>query len=469
MLFNSYEFLFAFLPLAIILFYTLPKSVKVGFLLVVSYIFYGAWNAAFLPLLIFSTVVDFLIGIKLAESDSAKKRKYLLLLSIFMNLGVLGFFKYFNFALDNTNFILSLFGLSEIESNLKVILPVGISFYTFQSMSYTIDLYRGHFKPYKNFISFATYVAFFPQLIAGPIIRHDELVDQINESTKRKFNKDFAAKGTVFFIIGLSKKILIADNIANAINPVIDLMPIATTLEAWMCALGYTAQLYFDFSGYSDMAVGLGFMFGLKFPQNFNSPYKATSITDFWRRWHMTLSFWLRDYLYISLGGNRKGSVRTYMNLVMTMLLGGLWHGAAWTYVIWGGIHGSVLAIERYFGLDKKATSKLSKLLKQAVTFFIVVIAWVVFRSESGDLLSIWYQKLLIFEEGLYPNFKANTRDRYATALVIGFIIAWTQKNTFEIRDETYLRKRTAIFSAVLFFICTLFLAKNSPFLYFQF
>ena len=340
-------------------------------------------------------------------------------------------------------------------------------------MSYTIDLYRSHSKAYKKILPFATYVAFFPQLIAGPIIRHTDLVDQLEEKAKRGFSVDFFKRGVVFFIIGLSKKILIADNIAKAIDPVIGMMDIATTTEAWMCALGYTLQLYFDFSGYSDMAIGLGLMFGLQFPQNFNSPYKSQSITEFWRRWHITLSTWLRDYLYISLGGNRHGQKRTYINLLLTMLLGGLWHGAAWTYVIWGGIHGGFLALERWLKLDKKMKSKPARLLRGFSTFFIVVIAWVVFRSESVELMTTWLSKMFIPQGEIgYPHFVARHRDRFAAAWIIGMYIVLFKRNTTEI-DEHYEEKAQpawhAVGLALMLFFCLLYLGSESPFLYFQF
>lgn len=474
MLFNSYEFLLFFLPIVLIGYYLMPKRQwRIPFLLLASFYFYGHWNYKFLPLLLFSTFIDFWVGRKLEETENPKKEKRLLLLSLFINLGVLGFFKYSNFFIDNINVLLSALGQRPWDNIPDVVLPVGISFYTFQSMSYTIDLYRSHSKAYKKILPFATYVAFFPQLIAGPIIRHTDLVDQLEEKAKRGFSVDFFKRGVVFFIIGLSKKILIADNIAKAIDPVIGMMDIATTTEAWMCALGYTLQLYFDFSGYSDMAIGLGLMFGLQFPQNFNSPYKSQSITEFWRRWHITLSTWLRDYLYISLGGNRRGQKRTYINLLLTMLLGGLWHGAAWTYVIWGGIHGSFLALERWLKLDKKMESKPARLLRGFTTFFIVVIAWVVFRSESVDLMTTWLSKMFIPQGEIgYPHFVARHRDRFAAAWIIGMYIVLFKRNTTEI-DEHYKEKAQpawhAVGLALMLFFCLLYLGSESPFLYFQF
>ena len=471
MLFNSYEFLFVFFPVVFLVYhFGLKRTWKIPFLLIASYFFYGYWNYKFLPLLLFSTFVDYFIGIKIESTDNKKKEKRLLLISLFMNLGVLGFFKYSNFIIDNLNLILSLAGFNQLENIPDIVLPVGISFYTFQSLSYTIDLYRSHSKAYHRFTPFAAYVALFPQLIAGPIIRHDELVEQLEESAKKRITIKKINRGITFFIIGLAKKILIADTIANAIDPVIAMMDIATTLEAWMCAIGYTLQLYFDFSGYSDMAIGLGLLLGVQFPQNFNSPYKSYSITDFWRRWHITLSSWLRDYLYISLGGNRKGSKRTYINLFLTMLLGGLWHGAAWTYIIWGSFHGIWLAVERYFKWDRRSNSNSIHVLRVAITFFIVVIGWVAFRAERIDLMTDWLCKMFIPSGDFsYAHFVARNRDRFAVASIIGAWIVFTKPNTTEIDERDYWSDYKAISLAVIFVVTLLFLAKDSPFLYFQF
>lgn len=476
MLFNSYEFLFFFLPVVFLGYTFMPKkSWRIPFLLVASYFFYGHWNYKFLPLLLFSTAIDYWVGRKIEETNNPKREKSLLLVSLFVNLGVLGFFKYSNFFIDNINYLLPLLGKKPLEHLPDIVLPVGISFYTFQSMSYTIDLYRNHSKAYKKVTPFATYVAFFPQLIAGPIIRHTDLVEQLEEKAKRGFDINYFKRGIVFFVIGLSKKILIADNIAKAIDPVIGMMDIATTTEAWMCALGYTLQLYFDFSGYSDMAIGLGLIFGLEFPQNFNSPYKSVSITDFWRRWHMTLSSWLRDYLYISLGGNRKGRARTYVNLMITMLLGGLWHGAAWTYVIWGGVHGGMLALERFVGWDKAPVNRGASSIRRFLTFIIVVVAWVIFRSESVELMSAWLNKMFIPQGEIgYPHFVARHRDRFAAAWIIGMYIVLFKGNSHDI-DNKYKESSKdqplwhAVGLAVCLFFCFLYLGSESPFLYFQF
>jgi len=468
MLFTSYEFLFLFFPIVLILFYlVIPKRFKLIFILIASCFFYGFWSFKFLPLLLITIYTDFYLGKIIAESKDEKKRKALVVFSVVLNLTFLGFFKYFNFFLDNTNSILALLGYAKLAGVGKIILPLGISFYTFQSMSYTIDVYRSKFKPYKHFVPFAAYVTFFPHLIAGPIVRHSQMVTQLSESCEKPINIDFVTRGIVFFVIGLTKKILIADNIAASINPVISMMSVVTTLEAWACALGYTFQLYFDFSGYTDMAIGLGLIFGVRFPQNFNSPYKSFSITDFWRRWHMTLSFWLRDYLYISLGGNRQGVVRTYWNLFLTMLLGGLWHGASWTYVLWGGFHGLLLVVEKYFHLEQRPAKVF---LRTTLTFFLVVVGWVIFRAESMDLLTVWMSKLFSLEGGWkLVHFTARTRDRFAAAMVIGTILVWFCKNTTELDKLFKPSAKLAIGLAIAFFISALFLGSDSPFLYFQF
>lgn len=469
MLFHSFDFLFVFLPLTLVGFYLIPQHrLKLALLFVHSYLFYAYWNYKFIPLLFASTYVDFYLAKKIAASEHKPTRKKLLLVSITMNLGMLFVFKYFNFFLENLNaFVLAPLGSSSIPLVESIVLPVGISFYTFQSMSYTIDLYRNHSRPYKDFLSFATYVAFFPQLIAGPIIRHSELVTQLQDAVKRRFQHEFFEKGIYLFVLGLAKKVLIADRIALAIDPVIFRIDLATTLEAWACALGYTLQLYFDFSGYSDMAIGLGLMFGLKFPPNFNSPYKARSITDFWRRWHMTLSFWLRDYLYISLGGNRQGPGRTYLNLLITMMLGGLWHGAAWTYFLWGTFHGLLLGIERVLRIEKNA---IFKKIWPPLTFFLVVIGWVIFRAEGLDHAMTWLTQMFTLDGGLkLEHFTARTRDRFAVAFVIGLLLVFFAKNTNQVIDHFHPTRRKAFFSALLLITSLLMLTEDSPFLYFQF
>lgn len=472
MLFHSFEFIFLFLPIVLILYYGHSwVKLRMPLLFLSSYFFYAYWNYKFIPLLFFSTYLDFIIAKKMGKSHDPSFRKLLLSLSVFVNLGLLFVFKYLNFFIENTNQLMALFNGPSIALVEGLVLPVGISFYTFQSMSYTIDLYRNHSKPYENFLSFATYVSFFPQLIAGPIIRHSDLVEQLQISVKKYFNCALFEKGLYLFVLGLSKKVLLADRLAMAIDPVISNIGQAGMLEAWACALGYTLQLYFDFSGYSDMAIGLGLMFGLSFPPNFNSPYKATSITDFWRRWHMSLSFWLRDYLYISLGGNRVKPARTYLNLLLTMMLGGLWHGAAWTYFIWGLLHGAFLALERILKIEKKQMS--SVVLRKTwpvLTFFLVVIFWVFFRAESLSHGLLWLGQMFSFEGGLsLSEFTARTRDRFAVALIVGLYLVFKAPNTDSLLKSFKAKAWQGIVIALLFVFSLMMLREDSPFLYFQF
>ena len=390
MVFSSHLFVFYFLPLALAVYYLLPRRARHLGLTVLSYFFYGWANPAFVLLMLFSTAVDYVCGLVIsargpvaAGGPRTRAQKLAVAASVVANLSLLGFFKYFNFAVDSYDALVAFLGLSELQldSVLRVTLPLGISFYTFQSMSYTLDVYRGRCAALRNPIDFACYVAMFPQLVAGPIIRFNEIADQLRE---RRHTFDKLARGLALFSLGMAKKVLLA----NPCGKVADLCFDAGSLhalDAWYGAAAYAFQIYFDFSGYSDMAIGLGLMLGFVFPDNFDSPYKSRSITEFWRRWHMSLSRWLRDYLYIPLGGNRKGTARTYVNLMAVMLLGGLWHGAAWNFLVWGGFHGVLLAGERAFGRER-ATAGLPAFLRIALTFFLVLISWVFFRAANlGD------------------------------------------------------------------------------------
>lgn len=472
MLFHSFEFLFAFLPLVLVLFFSISHpQFRMLLLLISSYFFYAYWNYKFIPLLFLSTYVDFYLGQKMGSETRTARRRIYLCTSVCLNLGLLVIFKYSNFIIANLNLIMQPMGLGPMGLIDNLVLPVGISFYTFQSMSYTIDLYRNHSRPYKSFIAFATYVAFFPQLIAGPIIRHSDLVSQIQEVVKQKFNSFTFQQGLHLFVLGLSKKVLLADRIAMAIDPLITNIAYASTLEAWLCALGYTLQLYFDFSGYSDMAIGLGLMFGLTFPPNFNSPYKAKSMTDFWRRWHMSLSFWLRDYLYISLGGNRLSQWRTYSNLVLTMVLGGLWHGAAWTFLIWGFFHGFILAVERVLKIELYQTKiRWLKIAWPVLTFLLVILGWVIFRATSVEHAITWFNQLFSWQGGLrLDGFSARTRDRFGLAMLVGVFLVFKCSNTQEMMKKFQGSIWSGIVASCLLFLSLLLLTSDSPFLYFQF
>ncbi|HMS18650.1 MAG TPA: MBOAT family O-acyltransferase, partial [Planctomycetota bacterium] len=356
MQFASYVFLFYFLPGFLLLYAAIgpatknfvdPRRARSFVIAVASYIFYGWWRPDFVWLMMVSSLVDFVAGIRIGKAkEQGGRGKVWLLLSLATNLGLLGYFKYANFGIAAFNDLAATIGIGGVENWSPVILPIGISFFTFQTMSYTIDVYRGVVDPLpvRRIVDFLCYVSMFPQLVAGPIIRYKELEVELRDRTH---SLDLVYKGILLLQCGLAKKILIADPLHTVSEAAFSGQALGF-VDAWTGAFAFTFQLYFDFSGYSDMAIGLGLMLGFHFPVNFNSPYKSDSITDFWRRWHISLSSWLRDYLYVPLGGNRKGPVRTAINLMITMLLGGFWHGANWTFVIWGFLHGLALAVERW-------------------------------------------------------------------------------------------------------------------------
>lgn len=376
MLFSSPIFLFLFLPVVLLIYFFTPKKFKNHTLLAFSLLFYTWGEKELVLLILLSAFVDYSSGLLIHYG----KRKLGLYLSIIFNVGILLYFKYANFISGNLIGALEVLNMSS-ENALKfsnIALPLGISFYTFQTMSYTIDVYRGHVKASKNFIDFATYVTLFPQLIAGPIVRYAVIEKELKD---RQVTASLFYEGVERFIIGLSKKMIIANNCALLADGVFNLPPTeSSALIAWLGIIAYSFQIYFDFSGYSDMAIGLGKMFGFNFPENFNYPYIAKSIREFWRRWHITLSTWFRDYLYISLGGNRKGVWRTYINLILVFFITGLWHGASWTFVFWGLFHGLFLIIERVLETNNK---KLPSAFSHIYVIFVLIISWVFFRSDT--------------------------------------------------------------------------------------
>lgn len=353
------------------------RTLRNAMLLAASYYFYAYWDYRFCGLLVLSTVVDFSVARAIATSDSDPVRRRLLMLSLVVNLGVLAFFKYCNFFIDSAAPILQSLGTN--VSTLQIILPVGISFYTFQTLSYTIDVYRRRLKPTSSFLDFSLYVAFFPQLVAGPIVRARELLPQL-ASTPRWSNRRFYGGGQQL-LRGALKKVLVADRLGEMVDVVFQAPELYSGLTTWIAVIAYAGQIYYDFSGYSDMAIGTAKLLGYRFPVNFRHPYLATSPADFWRRWHMTLSRWLRDYLYIPLGGSRGSEAATYRNLLITMALGGLWHGAAWTFVLWGCWHGMALSVHRW------ATQAIEVRVNQFVgwlcTAGVVLVGWVFFRAQS--------------------------------------------------------------------------------------
>lgn len=392
MLFNSYEFLFLFFPVSFAAFFAIgrySRALAALCLFAASLFFYGWWNPAYVGLLIASVIFNFGMGSAISREHqcrNAARKKLLLIVAVASDLTLLAYYKYANFFLDNTNQLLGLGWTME-----SVILPLGISFFTFTQIAFLVDAYRGEVREH-NFIHYGLFVTYFPHLVAGPVLHHKEMMPQFAlEKTYRPHWENLSV-GLTIFIIGLFKKLVLADGVAPFATPVFNAAangePL-TLIEAWVGALAYTLQLYFDFSAYSDMAIGLSRTFGIKLPLNFNSPYKAVNIVDFWRRWHMTLSRFLRDYLYFSLGGNRKGTVRRYINLMVTMLLGGLWHGAGWTFIVWGGLHGLYLCINHAWTklrttlLGAFPISRLEKRAAWLLTFLAVVVGWVFFRAQD--------------------------------------------------------------------------------------
>lgn len=482
MVFSSHLFLFVFLPLVLAGYYAMPAKGRSAFLTLFSYIFYGWANPLFVLLMLLSTAIDYFAGRTIATGDPrnrgeilyplmengprSRMQKAALWASITSNLCLLGFFKYFNFGIENLSKVLDWLGWDLINNTqvLHVVLPLGISFYTFQSMSYAIDVYRGHAKPLKNFVDFACYISLFPQLVAGPIIRYQDVADQL---VSRSHTLEKFSRGIAFFSIGLAKKILIANPCGRIADTVHNSSSI-TCLDAWTGVFAYSFQIYFDFSGYSDMAVGLGLMLGFVFIRNFDSPYRSKSLTEFWQRWHISLSTWLRDYLYIPLGGNRKGAARTYINLILVMLIGGLWHGASWNFLIWGGMHGVWLAIERF--CSKRATISIPSLLRCALTFLFVSLMWIPFRSP--DLPSA-----LDYAATLWP---ANSSDAglvsaaihtpyLVASLAAAFVIAFFGVNTWSFTRHLSAWKLALCAILLAFAAAALACQSYNPFIYFIF
>jgi len=383
LLFNSYIFIFAFLPITFFIYFYLNKKrlteASKGFLVFSSLFFYSWWNIIYLPIILSSILFNYLVGSILSKSsEGAKKfrKKSILLFGIILNILLLMYFKYSDFFIENINFIAN----TQIDL-LKLTLPLAISFFTFQQIAYLVDSYRGETKEY-DFLNYSLFVTFFPQLIAGPIVHHKEMMSQFTTKKNKIINYTNIALGLFIFSIGLFKKVVIADTFAVWATAGFDTIATLNLIEAWATSLSYTFQLYFDFSGYADMAIGAALLFNIKLPINFNSPYKALNIQDFWKRWHITLSRFLRDYIYIPLGGNRKGNIRTYNNLLATFIIGGIWHGAGWTFVFWGLLHGLALVIHR---LWQSLNYKMNSILAWFITFNFINIAWVFFRARNWD------------------------------------------------------------------------------------
>lgn len=457
MAFYDYSFLFAFLPAVLAVYYLVPQRFRNLWFLAASLAFYFFADMNYLPVLVLAALLNYFLGYLLARSRSVRTRKLWLALGIVFNLALLCSFKYLDFFAQTLRLLppLANFHLP------KAGLPIGISFYTFTSMSYLVDLYRGQVKPAKSLWDFSAFLTMFPHIVSGPIVRFREIKDQFEH---RVFNTGHLAEGASLFLMGFSKKILLADTAGYFCDPLFSLHT-PGFLSAWISTLLFSAQIYFDFSGYTDMAIGLALLLGFQYPQNFNSPYKAPTFTEFWRRWHMTLSRWLRDYLYISLGGNRQGKFRTYLNLMLTMLLGGLWHGASWTFVAWGGYHGLLLASERLLGLRLAPGGKASRGLRTALTFIMVSIGWgVFFRARDFGQSLRWLRSMLGFDGlGLAVSWQP------PAALLLLLVIIFGFKNSWELRKNYRLGWTLFLIICFIMSLVIAYTKGGMPFLYARF
>jgi alginate O-acetyltransferase complex protein AlgI len=473
MVFSSILFIFVFLPVFLIVYHLSGQKLKNYVLLLSSIIFY-AWGAPkFIFLLLLSLIINFFVVQRLYKSRHHKKGY--LLLSVFINLGLLAFFKYANFFIGNVNFVLASFHIKELAWT-KIALPIGISFFTFQSLTYTVDVYRNVHKPLDKLTDYLLYILMFPQLIAGPIVRFNTIADDIIDRRKNE-SIDNKLLGIYRFVIGLSKKVLIANILGEQVDAIysMPLNEVDSTL-AWMAVIAYSFQIYFDFSGYSDMAIGLGKILGFNFPENFNNPYISGSITEFWRRWHMTLSAWMKDYLYIPLGGNRvRTKSRLFFNLWVVFLLSGLWHGASWNFVLWGAWHGFFLILDRLF--LKRVLAKTGKIPSMLITYFIVLIGWVFFRIENFKHSIFYLGQMFRFEfKHSMGYFKPEFLTIFILATVFSFIAASKpgRKAEIFIYEKNYSTTGHMVisfFAAMFLIISVSYIAASgfNPFIYFRF
>ncbi|GAB4205351.1 MAG: MBOAT family O-acyltransferase [Bacteroidia bacterium] len=468
MIFASVTFLLYFLPLFLLTYQFVPKSLKNGVILIGSILFYSWGGPKFIFAILLTTFLDFVFVQKMYAARSSVNKKFWLILSLCMNLGMLFYFKYANFFIENISYVLG----AEVQWP-KVLLPIGISFYTFESITYMVDVYRGIHPPLKNFWQYQTYILLFPKLIAGPIVRYHEIAGQI---TNRNESYDKKIHGLILFCIGLAKKVILANTIGKQADEVFGLsVDEMDTVAAWVGALSYTFQIYFDFSGYSDMAIGLCKIMGFEIPENFNNPYVSQSVTEFWRRWHITLGRWMKNYLYIPLGGNRMGQLRTLINLWIVFLLSGLWHGAGWNFVLWGAYHGFFLVLERYKLL--KVYEKLPSLMRVVFTFIVVVTGWVLFRNENVHYALKVIQKMYAFEWNGKMGYWQND---FVFSLVLCVVFSFSALMPFfkRIQDKVYhfqITKREKIqwifVSVLLYYTALSYIAALgfNPFIYFRF
>jgi len=470
MVFSSITFLVYFLPIFLLVYHLVPHKFKNAVILLASIYFYSWGGPRFIFVILGTTFLDFLLVKTMAEQKDQKRKKLFLIISLCLNLGLLFYFKYFNFFIDNIN---ALFG-AEIHW-LPLVLPIGISFYTFESVTYVVDVYRGVHKPLKNVWHYQTYILLFPKLIAGPIVRYHDIADQITDRVKN-YKPDIKLSGFLIFCIGLAKKTIIANSIGMQADAVfkLDIAQIDTA-AAWTGALAYTFQIYFDFSGYSDMAIGLGKIMGFRLPENFRNPYTSGSITEFWRRWHMTLGTWMKNYLYIPLGGNKGSSAKLYRNLILVFLFSGLWHGASWNFVLWGAYHGLFLVLERAFLL--RVYEKIGKWISLPLTFIILVSGWVLFRIENLSFAGQLLQRMFSFE---FFDGKFSLNNDFIFIAILASVLSFFTLSAFtqRVQDRLYGEQFSAggrwlavLGSSVLFYISLSFISSLdfNPFIYFRF
>lgn len=484
MLFNSIEFIFLFLPLSIVGYWLLQArnhSLASGWLVCCSLFFYGWWNPAYLPLILLSSAVNYAVGEKLcAQAKQKAASRGLLAAGVAFNLLLLGYFKYTDFLIFNINTLFS----SNIDA-LHVVLPLAISFFTFQQISFLVDSYKGITEEHSP-LTYLLFVCFFPQLIAGPIVHHKQMMPQFNALKNQSLNYHHMAQGLYLFAIGLFKKVIVADEFAIIANSGYSNTAALTTLEAWATSLSYSLQLYFDFSAYCDMAMGAALFFNIKLPVNFNSPYKALSIQDFWRRWHITLSKFLRDYVYISFGGNRCGLSRTLLNLFNTFVIGGIWHGAGWTFIVWGALHGAALTVHRLWQLTG---IRLNSVFSWLLTFNFVNIAWVYFRAETvedannllramaganglvvSQGLERWFGWLLIAEQISEKLPIMTDFSQTEMIWIVAFLlICIFHKNSVEMTDQLGYSLPRLAFTSVIAVWALVSINRVSEFIYFNF
>ena len=477
MLFNSYVFMLAFLPLTLFVYFMLgrlPERIPLNklFLVIASFVFYGYNNPSYVPIILTSILVNYVLSQMMLSSEKKIIRLPLMLLGLALNLGVLFYFKYHDFFAENINLA---FGTK--FSLYHLALPLGISFFTFQQLSYVIDSYQRTVPKY-NILDYALFVTFFPQLVAGPIVLHSEIVPQFADVKNRHFNFDNFAPGLYAFALGLFKKVIIADTFGIAVEAGFAAAQSLNTIEAWLIAIGYTLQLYFDFSGYCDVATGVGLMFNINIPLNFNSPYKSLNIREFWQRWHITLSRFLTTYIYFPLGGNRKGTLRTYINLMVVFLASGLWHGAGWLFLLWGMMHGAASVLYRIF---RKPYDAMPKCIQWAITFLFVVVAWVFFRATSmadatGLLSSMFSLNFGPVRDGIVSAFElpGGILSRFnliimAAWYVLSLFSCVFLRNTYEKTMDFKPTLINAFMTVALILYVTLSLSNVSVFLYFNF